>query len=72
MIREARQRDIDRISLSVEADNPAINLYRHVGFVEQFRVSDSPRWSSTVERTEMPPGHRSTPAVAPSFAAQLP
>ena len=42
ILREAQHRGIERISLSVEADNPAIGLYTDVGFVEQFRVADSP------------------------------
>lgn len=42
IVLEARRRGIERISLSVEADNPAIDLYVDVGFVERFRVDDSP------------------------------
>lgn len=39
---EARRRGLERISLSVEADNPAIILYIDVGFVEVSRTADSP------------------------------
>lgn len=42
VICEAQRRGIDRISLSVEADNPAINLYTDVGFIEESRIVDSP------------------------------
>jgi ribosomal protein S18 acetylase RimI-like enzyme len=42
IIIEAQQRGIKRISLSVEADNPAMNLYSDLGFVEVARVADSP------------------------------
>jgi len=42
MVLEARRRAIERISLSVEADNPAIRLYADLGFVEESRVADSP------------------------------
>lgn len=42
LAREARDRGIERISLSVEADNPAISLYADFGFVEVSRVADSP------------------------------
>ncbi len=42
LILEAQQREIERISLSVEADNPAIFLYADIGFVEVSRVADSP------------------------------
>lgn len=42
VVLEAQRRGIHRISLSVEAENPAIDLYTDVGFVEQFRVADSP------------------------------
>lgn len=42
LVAEARRRAIARISLSVEADNPAITLYTDVGFVEVSRVADSP------------------------------
>jgi ribosomal protein S18 acetylase RimI-like enzyme len=42
LIVEAQQREIERISPSVEADNPAIFLYADVGFVEVSRAADSP------------------------------
>ncbi|MEP4650915.1 MAG: GNAT family N-acetyltransferase, partial [Ilumatobacter sp.] len=42
LIDEARQRGVASISLSVEADNPAVALYLDVGFVEVSRVADSP------------------------------
>ncbi len=42
VIREAHRRGIERVSLSVEADNPAIHLYADVGFVEVSRASDAP------------------------------
>lgn len=42
LVLEARHRGIERISLSVEADNPAIFLYADFGFVEVSRVADSP------------------------------
>ena len=42
LVREARHRGIERISLSVEADNPAMFLYADFGFVELWRVADSP------------------------------
>jgi len=42
VISEAQRRGIARISLSVEADNLAIDLYIDVGFVEAFRIHDSP------------------------------
>ena len=42
LIAEAQQRGTERISLSVEADNPAIALYVDIGFVEVSRVADSP------------------------------
>jgi len=42
LILESQNRQIQRISLSVEADNPAIALYADIGFVEVSRVADSP------------------------------
>ena len=39
---EAKHRGIGQISLSVEADNPAILLYADIGFVEVSCVDDSP------------------------------
>lgn len=42
VVREARDRGIGRISLSVEVDNPAMALYTGLGFVEVSRVADSP------------------------------
>lgn len=42
LLQQAQARAIRRISLSVEADNPALALYAELGFVEVFRVDDSP------------------------------
>ena len=42
VVTERRGRGIERLSLSVEADTPAIDLYTAVGFVEEFRIADSP------------------------------
>ena len=42
VILEAHRRGIERVSLSVEADNPAIHLYDEAGFVEVSRVSNAP------------------------------
>lgn len=42
LIVEAQNRNIKRMSLSVEADNPAMLLYVDIGFVEVSRVADSP------------------------------
>ncbi len=42
LVDEAQRRQVETISLSVESDNPAIDLYADVGFVEVSRVDDSP------------------------------
>lgn len=42
LVLETRHRGIERISLSVEAENPAMLLYADFGFVEVSRVADSP------------------------------
>jgi len=42
LVLEAQQRGIEEISLSVEADNPAMFLYADFGFAEVCRVADSP------------------------------
>jgi len=42
LVLEAQHRGIEKISLSVEADNPAMFLYADIGFVEVCRVAESP------------------------------
>lgn len=42
MVHQAQRRGIRKISLSVEADNPALALYADIGFVEVSRTADSP------------------------------
>lgn len=42
VVLQAQRRSIDRISLSVEADNPAIDMYTDLGFIEEFRIAHSP------------------------------
>lgn len=42
LILEASRRGTRRVSLSVESDNPAIDLYRSVGFVEVSGSPDAP------------------------------